>query len=273
MNEPKKRIKRVLVVLFIVLFVVVCLMFVGMWAVKKGMSPLIDGAKLQDGRVIVIVDQTSPMPVAAYLLTFGDGTLGLIDATMDPEAKAILAALNRMGRSEDDVKAVFLTHLHNDHTAGCRKFTKAAVYAMKSPLQGTHSSGKGEGGREGQGFSGQQHNSYTTKSRIEYLTDEQSLLVGGDRIESYALPGHTYDSAAYLVFGVLFVGDSAAGQYNGSIGGAPPFVSKDRALNRIELKKLASRLANRKGQINYIAFGHQGPITGLDPLLSWAATH
>jgi glyoxylase-like metal-dependent hydrolase (beta-lactamase superfamily II) len=108
---------------------------------------------------------------------------------------------------------------------------------------------------------------------IQYLSDGQTLDFNGDKIEAFALPGHTYDSSAYLVFGILFMGDSASGQYNGRIGSAPPFVSVDRNLNQRELKKLAVRLQYRKSDIEYLAFGHQGPIKGLDPLLLWASSH
>jgi glyoxylase-like metal-dependent hydrolase (beta-lactamase superfamily II) len=108
---------------------------------------------------------------------------------------------------------------------------------------------------------------------VTYLDDGATLDCAGDKIEAFGVPGHTYDSGAYLAFGVLFLGDSAAGQYNGTLGSAPPFVSVDQEMNRRELKQLAARLQGRKGEIDYLTFGHQGPIAGLEPLLAWAASH
>jgi glyoxylase-like metal-dependent hydrolase (beta-lactamase superfamily II) len=245
-----------------------------MWAVKKGMSPLVDGVQLNDGKVTVVVDNTSPMPVAAYLLKLNSGNLGLVDATMDPEAKAVCAAIHRMGRSESDVKVIFCTHSHDDHTAGCQRFPNATIYAMKPSSQGRGQSSMSHWNRIQKAMPGKNQNPVSPKiMNIQYLSDGQTLDFNGDKIEAFALPGHTYDSSAYLVFGILFMGDSASGQYNGRVGSAPPFVSVDRNLNQRELKKLAVHLQSRKSEIDYLAFGHQGPIKGLDPLLFWASSH
>jgi len=265
--------KRLLIAVSIVISVLVVLGFVGMWAVKKGMSPLVDGAQLQDGRVTVVVDNTSPMPVAAYLLKLNNGNLGLIDATMDPEAKAICSAIRRMGRSKSEVKVIFCTHSHDDHTAGCRKFPNATIYAMKPSIQGNSQSSISNWNRVQQAMPGNNQDPSPPRRDVQFLSDGQVLDFNGDKFEAFALPGHTYDSAAYLVFGILFMGDSAAGQYDGRIGSAPPFVSVDRNMNQRELKKLAGRLQNRKSEIDYVTFGHQGPIKGLDPLLLWASSH
>lgn len=266
--------KRILIAVALTISVLIVLGFVGMWAVKKGMSPLTDGVQLQGGRVTVVVDNTSPMPVAAYLLKLNNGNLGLIDAGMDPEAKAICSAIHRMGRSEPDVKVIFLTHSHDDHTAGCQKFPDAQIYALKPSIQGNNQSSLSDWNRVQRAILRKNQDSAPPKNKaIQYLSDGQVFDFNGDKIEAFALPGHTYDSSAYLVFGVLFMGDSAAGQYNSRIGSAPPFVSVDRNLNQRELKKLAARLQNRKSEIDYLTFGHQGPIKGLDSLLLWASSH
>lgn len=266
--------KRMLIAVSIILSVLVILGLAGMWAVKKGISPLVDGAQLQGDKVTVVVDPTSPMPVAAYLLKFGDGSLGLLDATLDPEAKALCAAIHRMGRSEAEVKVIFCTHSHDDHTAGCQRFPNATIYAMKPSMHGDSSSGVSPWNRVQKAMPNQsQDPAPPTTRKVQYLHDGQVLDFSGEKIEAFAIPGHTYDSSAYLIFGVLFLGDSAAGQYNGRIGSAPPFVSVDRSLNQLELKKVASRLQDRRREIQYLAFGHQGPIQGLDPLLSWASAH
>jgi glyoxylase-like metal-dependent hydrolase (beta-lactamase superfamily II) len=106
-----------------------------------------------------------------------------------------------------------------------------------------------------------------------WLHDGETVELGGTRVEAFAVPGHTLESSAYLAKRVLFLGDSAAGQYDGTIGSAPPFVSVDRELNQRELKRLAKRLEARAGEIDILAFGHQGPINGVAPLLEWAAAH
>jgi glyoxylase-like metal-dependent hydrolase (beta-lactamase superfamily II) len=265
--------KRVLTVVAIVIVLLAGLVIMGTWAVKQGMSPLVDGARLQNGKVVVVVDKTSPMPVAAYILRFNDGSLGLIDATMDPEAKAICAAIRRLGMSESDVRVILCTHSHDDHTAGRKRFPNATTYLMKPPPGAKGGPGRSNWNRMQRALSSGAENLARGAGTVIHVDDGAVLDFYGDRIEAFAVPGHTYDSCAYLAFGVLFLGDSAAGQYNGQIGSAPPFVSVDRNLNQRALKRLADRLQGRKREIAYLAFGHQGPIPGLDPLLVWATSH
>jgi len=72
------------------------------------------------------------------------------------------------------------------------------------------------------------------------VADGERLVIGDTAFEAFALPGHTAGSAAHLVHGVLFLGDAAA--------------------------------STAAAEVVAIAFGHQGPAPGLDPLLAWART-
>src|ERR1051325_5436143 len=90
-------------------------------------SPIVDGREVAPG-VVTVKDGF----VSAYLLDVGPGRVVLVDAGKDREARAILAALGRRGLSKESVAAIFLTHGHGDHTAGCRVFPAAAVYAMEN---------------------------------------------------------------------------------------------------------------------------------------------
>jgi glyoxylase-like metal-dependent hydrolase (beta-lactamase superfamily II) len=144
---------------------------------------------------------------------------------------------------------------------------------MKPPLQESGQAGASSWNRVQKVMPGENKNPAPKSTRVQYLTDGQTLDFNGDKIQAFSVPGHTYDSCVYLAFGALFMGDSAAGQYNGQIGSAPPFVSVDRKLNQRELKKLAGRLQDKKNEIDYLTFGHQGPIKGFGPLLLWASSH
>ncbi|BDU73343.1 MBL fold metallo-hydrolase [Mesoterricola silvestris] len=168
------------------------------------------------------------------------------------------------------MKAILFTHSHDDHTGGSRAFPGAALYALNPHRRdgaGQSAWNRIQGGRAGteSGAGG--------RRELRLLEDGEVLDLHGDRIEVFGIPGHTYDSCAYLAFGGLFMGDSAAGTFNGRMGSAPPFVSVDRKMNQAGLKRLAARLGGRGGEVRYLAFGHQGPIPGLGPLLEWSASH
>ncbi len=214
----------------------------GVWIFITSGLPLEDGAAIADGAVTVVTVDAAMMKVAAYLFRLEDGGFGLIDATLDPEAAAIRAALTRLGKTPEDVRAILFTHGHGDHTRGARAFPMAEVYGLDPDDEPV----------------------------TRRVSDGEVLDLDGTRVEVFALPGHTADSAAYLVHGVLFFGDSAVASSNGMLAPAIRIFSMDPALNRQSLQELAERLRGRRSEIRYLAFGHQGPLEGLDPLLEWS---
>ena len=110
-------------------------------------------------------------------------------------------------------------------------------------------------------------------SITDILRDGQQVDIGGTTIHVFAIPGHTLGSAAYLVHGVLFLGDSAAATSAGTLGGAPPVFSADRDQAHRSLRRLAQRLSGTpEYQVHELAFGHQGPLQGIEPLLEWAGS-
>ncbi len=260
--------KRFFSCLVAVVAALLALLAVAAWFVLTGGMPLQDGVQIGGGAITVIADESSsPFPSAAYLLDLPDGGVALIDAGMDPEAKAIYSALSRRGAAPGDVRAILFTHGHGDHTGGAGAFPQAELYALerdstvpaRSPLNRLEGRAPKSGGQDP-----------TSQRPVRRLPGGQSFDLHGIQVEVFAIPGHTNDSAAYLVHGVLFLGDSAAADSQGGITGAPPFVSSDRDRSLRELKRLAELLRDRRDQIQYLAFGHQGPLEGLDPLLDWA---
>jgi glyoxylase-like metal-dependent hydrolase (beta-lactamase superfamily II) len=221
----------------------VVLAVAGLYALLKySVLPLQDGAALGNGVTTILTGSVGPIAIGAYAVTLADGSIALIDAGADDGATAIRATLTGMGKEPADVRAIFLTHRHDDHVAGARAFPGTAIYAMESATPRTH-----------------------------LLQDSERVEIGGTVVEAFAIPGHTAGSAAFLVHGVLFLGDSAAGLSDGSLG-PNTMMSEDGPRTERALAALAERLKPRRAEIHYIAFGHQGAVEGLDPLLNWAAT-
>jgi len=105
----------------------------------------------------------------------------------------------------------------------------------------------------------------------EFNDYESVANLHGTHVEVYALPGHTPGSAAFLVHGVLFLGDAAQGMRDGTLG-PNRVLSEDVDKNDRSLKMLAQRLNSRSSEIHHIAFGHSGPLVGLEPLSKWASS-
>jgi glyoxylase-like metal-dependent hydrolase (beta-lactamase superfamily II) len=189
--------------------------------------------------------------VSVFMLDVAAGKVALVDAGNDKSAKAILMALARRGLGPSAVSAIFLTHGHQDHTAGCSVFPGAQVYALESevPLVGS-------------------------AAKIEHpLKDGETVDVGDLHVETFAVPGHTPGSAVYLAHGVLFFGDSAGGSKSGEMMRAVRLFSSDPAQNVASLKSLAARLQPRAAEIKELAFAHSGPLPGFQPLADFAASH
>jgi glyoxylase-like metal-dependent hydrolase (beta-lactamase superfamily II) len=88
------------------------------------------------------------------------------------------------------------------------------------------------------------------------LMDGEIVDVMGTPVEVFAIPGHTPGSAAYVVHGVLFLGDSPAMDEKTMAPSA--FVNDDSAPNQMSLRNLAERLMDRRTSLRQIAFGHHG---------------
>jgi glyoxylase-like metal-dependent hydrolase (beta-lactamase superfamily II) len=238
------RMKRALKVLAAVLLVLV-IAAVSVWYSAFGHnSPIVDGQVLAPG-----VETVKDGFVSAFLLDAGPGKVALVDAGKDAGAVSILSALSRRGLSKSAVAAIFLTHGHGDHTAGCRVFPDAQVYALEAELPTV-----GDAAKIG-----------------HPLHDGEAVDVGDLHVEAFATPGHTPGSAVYLARGVLFFGDSAGASKDGAVMRAVRLFSKDPAQNVASLKALELRLRPRAQEIQELAFAHTGPLAGFAPLAAFAA--
>jgi glyoxylase-like metal-dependent hydrolase (beta-lactamase superfamily II) len=200
------------------------------------------------------------------VIDVGGGKVALVDAGNDKQAHAILAELQRRGLGPDAVTAILLTHGHGDHLAGCSMFPSASVYALAGDV------GLAEGREAAKGFLGRLAGVRPTGVKIaRALSDGEELALGSRKVKVFAIPGHTDGSAAYLIDGVLFLGDSAGSSSDGKILPAPWMFSADPAQNRASLAGLAQRLRPDATSVKVLVPAHSGVLRGLDPLLAFAA--
>jgi hydroxyacylglutathione hydrolase len=209
-------------------------------------SPIVDGTQVVPG-----VETVKDGFVSIFVLDAGPGKVALVDAGKDASGKALLAALARRGLTPASVTAIFLTHGHGDHTAGCKLFPDAQVYALESEVALVGDAAK----------------------VTHPLKDGDVTSVGDLRVESFAVPGHTSGSAVYLARGTLFFGDSAGASKDGVMMKAVRLFSKDSAQNVASLKALEARLEPRSADIKALAFAHTGPLEGFQAFTVFARAH
>jgi hydroxyacylglutathione hydrolase len=207
-------------------------------------SPIVDGRVLAPG-----VETVKDGFVSLYLLDAGPGKVALVDAGKDKSGGALLRALGRRGLTRESVSAIFLTHGHGDHTAGCKLFPGAEIYALENDVSLVGDAAK-----------------------VNHpLKDGDIATVGDLRVEAFAVPGHTPGSAAYFARGVLFFGDSAGASKGDVMMKAVRLFSKDSAQNVASLKAFEARLVPRAAEVKELAFAHTGPLKGFGPLAAFAS--
>jgi len=215
-----------------------------------GNPPIVDGRQIA-GTTRVIRDGY----VASFLVTVGPGRFVLVDAGSDPGGAPIESALAAVGATRDAVEAVLLTHGHPDHTGACSGFPKAKIYAANAelPLLAGRVAARGPlprlFGASPSGCSG-----------VLGIDDGTVLSVGEGTATMYGIPGHTQGSAAWLVGGVLFLGDAADATPEGEVVPGKWVFSDDVGQARRSLAALAER--TRTVQIEALAFSHTGTLPG-----------
>lgn len=235
----------VVVLLAVTFFVVVGRNFVG----------LVPSA---DGVVLPGVQAVRDGYVNAFVVDLDDG-VALVDCGNDPAAKALLAALAARSLKPDAVKAIFITHGHPDHVAGCNQFPSATVYAFEEDR------GLMEGTQAAAGplpkLAGPQKDK--TAKLGAPLVDGATVQLGSVGVQAWRIPGHTEGSAAFVVRDVLFLGDSATAETGGALRAAPWVFSDDVERSKASVRALASKVP---ATVKRVVFSHSGPVDGLAAL-------
>ncbi len=236
--------------------------FVAFGITMAGDSPPTDGETLS-----AHAKQIKDGFVTVAMIDVGQG-VALVDCGNDKDAKAIFAELGRRKLGPGDVKAVFITHGHPDHTKGCAKFPKADVYAMAVEKDMI------EGRATAKGTMPKMMGAFDSGVKVNHpLADGDEVTVGDAKITAFALPGHTQGSAVFLCEGVLYFGDGASADKNGTITPSKYLFSDDQKEDIASLKALSKKLEPRAAEITKLEFAHTGTLSTFEPLRAFAQAH
>jgi len=247
MQRMRPWLKRTLQIMGSVVLLVAAGLGAFFYSVVGGNTKITDGVTPAPG-VRIVKDGF----VDFGIFDVGEGHVVLIDAGYDPNAAALLAELARRKVGPDAVTAIFFTHGHLDQIAGASLCPTATLYALDADVALVE-------GREGShGPLTSMMGAKPTGLHVHGLKDGAVTTVGTKSIRAIATPGHTSGSAAYLVSGVLFLGDSAGMKTDGKLAPPPWAFSDDLAKSQASLVALGKMLESEKATVLAIVPGHTG---------------
>ena len=256
----KRALKIIAIVIGVIIAVIVVFAAVFIVPAFVGRRALVPGVEVNG--VHIVKDGI----VSIGVIPVGQGQVALIDAGNDKHGYALLAELQRRQLGPDAVVAIMLTHGHPDHTAGLALFPKAQVIALDAEIPLV----AGTAGAHGP-LTRFMPVTPTGVKVTEPLKDGQTVSIGDTKVQVFAVPGHTQGSAAYLVDGVLFLGDAADISKDGKLQAAPWAFSDSQSQDRASLVRLDQTLMQQNADVKAIECAHSGVLTeGLAPLTEFA---
>ncbi|MEY4933611.1 MAG: hypothetical protein RLZZ403_1931 [Pseudomonadota bacterium] len=244
-------------VLFGVLAAVLGLTFSGLQSPSKG----------DELNQVRIVESGTGSTVG--IVPIGESEVVLIDAGSDATGAPILAELEKRGLTAEAVKAILFTHGHFDHIAAAGVFPGVQLMALAPEADLIAGLVKPRGPLV-RFFSVKPTGFKVTR----ILKEGEPLMLGDTTIKVFAMPGHTAGSAAYLINGILFLGDSADATDKGKLQSGHWIFCDDLDQNEASLRTLADRVVAGGDAVQALAFSHSGMLRdGLAPLSEWIDSH
>jgi glyoxylase-like metal-dependent hydrolase (beta-lactamase superfamily II) len=226
----------------------------------SGLQPASDGDELNQIRIV-----TSGTGSTVGIVPIGEAAVALIDAGSDATGAPILADLEKRGLTAESVKAILFTHGHFDHIAAAGVFPQAQLLAL-APEADLIAGLKKPRGPVVRFFPVKPTGLNVTRT----LKEGEPLMLGDTTIKVFAVPGHTAGSAAYLINGILFLGDSADATAKGKLQSGHWIFCDDLAENEASLRSLVDKIVAQGEVVQALAFAHSGMLRdGLAPLSAW----
>ena len=196
----------------------------------------------QPGRAAAVTT-TGPWASMIYLARTDSGVI-LVDLGWLGAERALAKGLGELEATPEDVVAVFLTHSHRDHMHAWPAVRNATFYVAAPEVS------RLTGSEEHRGpvpklvdrlFPPPLPKSGELKMVV--FSRDTSVVVGGDTVRLFTVPGHTPGSAAYVLRNTLFGGDALARTPLYGFRSAKPAYSDDVERSRESVRSLFERVA------------------------------
>ena len=189
-----------------------------------------------------VVTTAGPNHSMIYLARV-DGGVVAVDLGWWGAGHAMSDGLARLDADTSDVVAVFLTHSHRDHIAAWPHVRGATFHLATAEVP------RFTGAEEHEGWIARTaddimdaHLPAPGELTLRPFSRDTVFTFGADTVRAFVMPGHTAGSAAYLIDGVLFLGDAASRRPFQGFVSAKAGYSDDTARSRRELEALFTRI-------------------------------
>jgi glyoxylase-like metal-dependent hydrolase (beta-lactamase superfamily II) len=152
--------------------------------------------------------------IASYLIENG-GEPVLIETGPDTTFHKLERSLNERGYSIEDIRNVFVTHIHLDHSGSAWRFADAGAKIYAHPVGAPHLADPVKLIASAKRIYNDQMETLwgeirpIAKEHIHEIRDRERIQIGSIGIEAIETPGHASHHHSYLVDDHLFTGDVA----------------------------------------------------------------
>lgn len=204
---------------------------------------------------IHVIDHDFFMPnvIASYLIETG-GEPVLIETGPDTTFPRLEESLKGLGYSVEDIKRVFVTHIHLDHSGAAWRFAKTGATVYVHPVGAKHlvdptrllASARMIYKDRMEELWGEVQP--IAEERVYAISDGERLKIGGIEVKAIETLGHASHHHAYLIDSTVFMGDAAGIRIeNGPV--LPPTPPPD--INVESWQKTIKRIKDLKPQALY----------------------
>ena len=210
--------------------------------------------------------------IASYVIETGEGPI-LIETGPETVFENLKSGLSDLGYSPSDVKHVFVTHIHLDHSGGAWRLAETGSTIYVHPVGAPHLIEPEKLMKSATRIYGEDNMKRLwgevggmDKDRVVAIEDGQSINIGGVEVRVVETAGHAGHHHCYLIENALFTGDTAGCLMAGGpmIPATPP--------PEIHLEKWHASIDKmREISPDIIYLTHFGGYTDVGPMLDAAA--
>ncbi|MER3442835.1 MAG: MBL fold hydrolase [Armatimonadota bacterium] len=220
----------------------------------------------------------APRVIASFLLETPEGP-AVFETGPESRFETLARALHEKGYAPQDVRHVFVTHIHLDHAGAAWRFAEHGATVYVHPKGAPHLIDPSKLWASAARIYGDQMEAlwgrmgYVPEAQVRVLQDREAVSLGGFTVEALDTPGHANHHHAYRIGTVLIAGD-VAGVRIGRGPVLPPCPPPD-----IHIETWQQSLARLRGLgLETLYLTHFGPVTDVQAhlaalearLLDWA---